>query len=60
MLWLLGVGFTGTACYSVYAAATRYLPTFSSVFLAALLLIVGAGILVYWGFVLLRGVRGDK
>jgi hypothetical protein len=56
LLWLLGVGITSTAVYLVYSAGIRYVSGFSAELLLFLLLIAGAGILVFWGFALSRGV----
>ena len=40
----------------VYSAGVRYVSGFSAELLLFLLLIAGAGILVFWGFALSRGV----
>jgi hypothetical protein len=56
LLWILGLIITGTAVYLVYWAAVRYLSPLENWVLAALLLMAGGGILVFWGFALSRGV----
>jgi hypothetical protein len=56
LLWLLGVAITSTAVYLVYSAGVRYVSGFPAQVLLFLLLIAGAGILVFWGFALSRGV----
>jgi hypothetical protein len=56
LLWFLGVAITSTAVYLVYSAGVRYVSGFSAELLLFLLLIAGAGILVFWGFALSRGV----
>jgi hypothetical protein len=58
LLWLLGVAITSTAVYLIYSAAARDVSGFSAEMLLFLLLIAGAGILVFWGFALSRGVLG--
>ena len=56
LLWFLGVAITSTAVYLVYSAGVRDVSGFSAEILLVLLLISGAGILVFWGFALSRGV----
>jgi hypothetical protein len=58
-LWFLGLVITSTVVYLLYFTAIRYLSSFQSVVLAALLLIGGFAILAVWASALSRGVLAD-
>lgn len=60
LLWFLGLAITSTVVYLVYSAGVRDISGLSAVVLLFLLLIAGAGILVFWGFALSRGVFDGK
>lgn len=56
LLWVLGLIITSTVLYLVYWVTVRYVSSFAAGVIAALLVLAGLAILVFWGSVLLRGV----